>query len=235
MLLGPDLKEELPVLYLRLRDAAERRAVRIVELSAPRQRAHAVRLAVAAPRPGEQASLLRALVGSGPASGLGIDDAEIEAVRDNSARERWWSSSDAPTSRESAAFTVDAAAALLAAHPAATFLPPCAAATSVGALDMGLSPGMLPGRAGWPTPAATSGRLAAAAAGAGSRCRRHPQAAAAGRIGCLILLGVDPLADFPDRDLARRAWPACTVIAVDTFLTESSRQADVVLAVGRVR
>ena len=45
-----------------------------------------------------------------------------------------------------------------------------------------------------------------------------------------MLLGADPLADFPDRDLAERALAgAGTVIAVDTFLTESSRQADVVL------
>jgi NADH-quinone oxidoreductase subunit G len=58
------------------------------------------------------------------------------------------------------------------------------------------------------------------------------EAAAAGRIGCLILLGVDPIADFPDRDLARRGLAgAGTVIALDAFLTESSRQADVVLAV----
>ena len=34
VLLGPDLKEELPVLYLRLRDAAEKRRSRIVEFSA---------------------------------------------------------------------------------------------------------------------------------------------------------------------------------------------------------
>jgi NADH-quinone oxidoreductase subunit G len=33
VLLGPDLKEELPVLYLRLRDAAEKRRSRILELS----------------------------------------------------------------------------------------------------------------------------------------------------------------------------------------------------------
>ena len=33
VLLGPDLKEELPVLYLRLRDAAEKRRSRIIEFS----------------------------------------------------------------------------------------------------------------------------------------------------------------------------------------------------------
>ena len=57
------------------------------------------------------------------------------------------------------------------------------------------------------------------------------EAAADGRIELLVLLGADPIADCPDADLARRAIAgARRVIAVDTFLTESSRQADVVLA-----
>ena len=52
------------------------------------------------------------------------------------------------------------------------------------------------------------------------------------RIGCLVLLGADPLADFPDRDLARRALAGPgQVVALDAFLTASSSQADVVLAV----
>ena len=98
---------------------------------------------------------------------------------------------------------------------------------------MGLAPGLLPGRsaltdaggalrAAWPLLPAQRGLDAAGIL----------DAAAAGRIGCLVLLGSDPLADFPDRDLARRALAgAGRVIALDAFLTESSRQADVVLAV----
>ncbi|MGH9163997.1 MAG: molybdopterin oxidoreductase family protein, partial [Acidimicrobiales bacterium] len=55
-------------------------------------------------------------------------------------------------------------------------------------------------------------------------------AAAEGRIQALVLLGADPVADFPDRQLARQALAgAGFVIAVDTFLTASSRQADLVL------
>jgi NADH-quinone oxidoreductase subunit G len=57
------------------------------------------------------------------------------------------------------------------------------------------------------------------------------EAAAAGRIDLLVLLGVDPLADCPDADLARRALAgARRVIAIDTFRTESAGRADVVLA-----
>ena len=46
----------------------------------------------------------------------------------------------------------------------------------------------------------------------------------------LILLGADPLTDFPDHDLATRALAgARTVIALDQFQTASSQQADVLL------
>ena len=56
-------------------------------------------------------------------------------------------------------------------------------------------------------------------------------AAAEGRVDLLVLLGADPLADVPDAELARRALAgARTVIAVDTFLTDSAAAADVVLA-----
>ena len=97
---------------------------------------------------------------------------------------------------------------------------------------MGLSPGLLPGgvklaeagdalRARWPSLPAEPGL------DAGGILR----AAADGRIACLVLLGADPVSDFPDRDLALRALDgAGTVVAVDTFLNESSRRADVVLA-----
>jgi len=57
------------------------------------------------------------------------------------------------------------------------------------------------------------------------------RAAADGRIDVLVLLGADPLADFPDADLAERGLTgARTVLAVDTALNASSKRADVVLA-----
>jgi NADH-quinone oxidoreductase subunit G len=125
-----------------------------------------------------------------------------------------------------------AAAAIHAAHPQVRFLTALRRANVHGALDMGMAPGVLPGRvaldaarswfhAAWPTVPEqpgldTAGILAAAAEG---------------RIDTLILLGADPVADFPDRDLAERGISgARTVIAVDLFLTASSKRADVVLA-----
>ncbi len=78
----------------------------------------------------------------------------------------------------------------------------------VGAIEMGLVPGE-----------------------GGMRVLEIANAAASGKIECLILLGCDPLADFPDTDLARRMMAgAPRIIAIDTFLTKSNMPADVVLA-----
>jgi NADH-quinone oxidoreductase subunit G len=132
---------------------------------------------------------------------------------------------------ESAEWVADAAASLRRDLPEARFLTALRRANVHGALDMGLTPGFLPGRVdldegrawfaeAWPTlperPGLdTTGMLAAAAAG---------------RLDVLILLGADPLADFPDRNLATRALEQVgTVIALDLFLTESAGRAAVVL------
>ena len=78
----------------------------------------------------------------------------------------------------------------------ATVLPAFRRGNVVGALQVGMRP-----RAG------------------GLDTRGTLQAAADGKIECLVLVGADPLADFPDTDLARRALAgARRIIAVDTFL-----------------
>jgi NADH-quinone oxidoreductase subunit G len=71
---------------------------------------------------------------------------------------------------------------------------------------MGLAPGVLPGRVSledghrWFTDA-----WGAAPEQRGRDAHGILAAAAAGELQALVLLGADPLADFPDRDLARRA------------------------------
>jgi predicted molibdopterin-dependent oxidoreductase YjgC len=100
----------------------------------------------------------------------------------------------------------------------------------LGAIDMGLAPGILPGRVAlddahaWFVDAWGS-----APEDVGLDAHGILSAAADGNIHALVLLGADPLADFPDRALARRALAAAgLVIAVDLFATDSVRQADVV-------
>ena len=76
-----------------------------------------------------------------------------------------------------------------------------------GALDAGLAPGFLPGRVSLDAGREWFTRRGAARArderGLDAR-RASSRAAADGKIEVLVLLGADPVADFPDADLARR-------------------------------
>jgi NADH-quinone oxidoreductase subunit G len=215
VLLGGDIKEELPVLYLRLRGAAVDHGLKILELSS-----------VETGMTRYATTSVRAVPG-GFASAL--DDPKAKALLNGAAKVVCVLGR--PSVAESADGVIDAAAALLAAAPDTTFLSGLSRANVHGALDMGLAPGMLPGRVsladGREWIGSTWGELPAEA---GLDAHGILTAAAEGKLQGLVLLGADPLADFPDRDLARRALAgAGTVIAVDAFLTASSRQADVVL------
>ena len=194
VLLGPDLKEELPVLYLRLRDAAEKRRSRLLEISPKdtglsRYAWRSVRY-----EPGGQAGVARDVLAEPEvAEQLGTGPVVVVVGRANLAEPEGW--------------TLQALQAVLGAAPSATVLPVLRRGNVRGALTAGLTPG----EGG----ADTSGIL---------------QASADGGVSALVLLGADPLADFPDAGLARRGLAgAGVVVAVDTHLTASSRSAHLLL------
>jgi NADH-quinone oxidoreductase subunit G len=100
-----------------------------------------------------------------------------------------------------------------------------------GALDCGLTPGFLPGRV-----TLDAGRDWFARRWGGVPKERGLdtegilRAAAEGRLDVLVILGSDPVSDFPDSNLARDAIANVpTLIAVGAFLTQTSSRADVVL------
>src|SRR5262249_6765920 len=100
-----------------------------------------------------------------------------------------------------------------------------------GALDMGLAPGVLPGRVDLHNGRAWfEQEWGVIPEDHGLGTFGMLTAAAAGELRTLVLLGADPLSDYPDRDLAERGIEgAACVVAVDCFETESVREADVVL------
>ncbi len=232
LMLGPDVKEELPVLFLRLRHAVLDDDVKVVELATTETgttplAAHSLRH-----QPGHTLPLVRALLAG--ESGDEVAGVAPEAIKAASAL-----LADRPVTvilgrtnlAESSRSLVVAAAAIHEAHPDVRFLFALRRANVRGALELGMAPGVLPGRvtldAGrdwfaerWPTVPSAKGL------DAGGILR----AAAEGKVDTLVLLGADPLADFPDRDLAERGLAgARMVISTDQFLTESVKQADVVL------
>ena len=192
ILLGPDLKEELPVLYLRIKGAADKRKIRVIEIAATdtgmtRYCAKSVRYS-----PGSQAAAVRQVLADEASQ---IAKGNVVAIVGRASLS------------ESAHFTMDALAELQAGIPDLRVLPALRRGNVIGAIEAGLRPGV-----------------------EGKDARGILEAAAAGRIGCLVLLGADPLSDIPDTDLARRALAGATsVIAIDTFLTESASHASVIL------
>jgi NADH-quinone oxidoreductase subunit G len=195
ILLAPDLKEELGVLYLRLRDAAEKKRSRIIEFTPKLSGLTRYAWRSIGYEPGTQVAAVRqALADPEIAAQIARGPVVIVAGRANLA--------------ESTDATLGALHQLLTDVPGATVLPAWRRANVVGALQVGMTPG-------------DGGMYTAGVL----------QAAADGKIECLVLLGTDPLGDHPDTDLARRALAgARRIIAVDTFLTDSSKRADVVFA-----
>jgi NADH-quinone oxidoreductase subunit G len=231
VLLGPDLKDELPVLHLRLRRAAVELKVPVIDLTVAGAPVTPTTISVR-PAPGELGAVVERLVA---AREKGQDGGDPVAAAAKVLRER---AGDVVVvlGRGSLAESPDAtlrAAAALAALPNVKFLSALRRGNVHGALELGLAPGVLPGRV-----ALDDGREAFTAAwGAVPESRGLDatgilQAAAAGKVHALVLLGCDPLSDFPDRALARDALDAVSsIIAVDGFLSDSVRQADVVLPV----
>ena len=241
LLIGPDPKEELGTLYLRLRHAIVNDGVRLIEVT-PRATglshlaAHSLR-----PPPGTTAQAVAALVASA-ASGDGFeaDLAGVDRSALEAAAQCLSGATDGVTvvlgraSLAESAGAVAAAAAELARLPSARFLVVLRRGNVIGALEAGLTPGLLPGRvrlddtdgcgpmaAAWPRMPASSGMDAAGVL----------RAAVRGDIDVLVLLGADPLNDFIDRDLAYRGLRgASVVVAVDLFVNDSTSLAgDIVL------
>jgi NADH-quinone oxidoreductase subunit G len=216
VLLGPDPKEQLPVLYLRLRHAIVEDGAKLVEIGAAptgltKHASQSVRCL-----PGDLAEAVRSLLDRG------FMKAEAGPVTVVVGR---------PALSEDATAIAAATSMLHEALPEARFLPALVRGNVFGALDMGLAPGLLPGRQVVGERSELAEAWQSVPKDRGLDATGILQAAAAGQIEVLVLLGADPVNDFPDRSLAERALEgASTVIAVDQFLTDSSSRAHVVLA-----
>ncbi|MBT8201083.1 MAG: NADH-quinone oxidoreductase subunit NuoG [Acidimicrobiia bacterium] len=221
VLWGPDLKEELPVLYLRVRHAAQQGAKLIV--IHPRRTGLDDRATFKVVyKPGEGPALLNKLVEGDP--GL----AEVRAAIN-----------EGPvvglvgrTGLTEDPRLAEAVAAFLRELPKATLMPLARRSNVYGALDMGVSPRLLPGRV---SSASESGKAA---------LREHwgslpddfgrdtigiIDGLADGHLKGLVMMGSDPVRDVPSGNRAAEALSRAEfVVAIDTFLNDSAAAADVV-------
>ncbi len=235
VLLAPDLKEELPVLYLRLREAVLKKGLKVVEITPQATSFTPLAAHTLMYRTGDAALVVSALLGKtavGPTGEIGgVVGQQIEA-----AGAILKSAGDVVViaGRQSVAESGQGVAdsiGLFAEYSNARVLPALRRSNVMGALDMGLAPGVLPGRvslkegSGW-----FAQHWGSVPKKAGLDTNGIMRAAAGGEIDVLILLGADPILDFPDRELAREALAnAGTVISVDILPNESVRSADIVL------
>jgi NADH-quinone oxidoreductase subunit G len=230
--IGPDVREELPVLFLRLKHAVERDGVRLIEIVPARTALSKYATATLVVPPGRAAEVVAALATTAAVDGINAEQlAAARAAYGVGAGESVSVLIGRSNVAEGSEFTTAAIAAAVALRDGVRFLPLLRRGNVNGALDMGLAPGLLPGRRSLdnPTPALTE-RWGALPTTPGLDTAGILAAAAEGRIDTLILLGADPIADFPDQRLADRGLTgARQVIVVDTFLNDSSQRADIVL------
>jgi NADH-quinone oxidoreductase subunit G len=246
-----DLREELPVLFLRLREAVVKHGTRLIEIGPTPTALSPLAAAVLAARPGEAPLVAKALTGdAGAASTLGArhEGAALDAARalldGHPGGEGVVIIAGRGSYAESGEVTAAALRTLAAALPKATFLPALRRGNVFGALDMGLAPGLLPGRvsleegrrrfiAAWGSvPAATGRSTAEILASMAGETTSHPGAGAEGpAVTALFMLGADPLSDFPDHEVAKKALSAGHfVVAVTGHPSQSvDAYADVVL------
>jgi NADH-quinone oxidoreductase subunit G len=127
VLLAPDLKEELPVLYIRLRDAVQKKGVRIIEVSPTETGISQLAWRSVRSEAGTTATALKSLLSDADvAAQLASGPVVIVAGRGNLA--------------ELATHTMSAIDAVVAHNPSATVLPVLRRGNVRGALTVGLAP-----------------------------------------------------------------------------------------------
>ena len=226
LVVGLDTREELPILHLRLRKAASRGA-KLFVIHPRRTALSDVAEHVICP-PGGEADLLERLL-----EGSGSDDDRIRGIAEATAGARdgtlilcgprLGDSTGAIGMAATAASTLGARFALLARR-----------AGDRGALRGGVHPALLPGGRlleDAAERAEVEGVWGATLAGVPGRDTRAILEAAARReLAMLYLVGVDPLVDYPDAELARAAVVNAGFLVVQDIAAGAYRQAaDVIL------
>ncbi len=218
---GPDLKEELPVLYLRVRRAVTEMGAELVVVSPRRTGLDKVATHALRYRPGGAMAMLQRLRSGAAAAGAFAQGPVVALIGRTGLGE------EPAVSEAAASWAVDL--------PGARILPLVRRANTVGALDMGVAPDLLPGRVAVGDTAAAADLRAVWGEFADDRghgAGEILEGLATGDMGALILVGADPVRDHPNPAKARRAIAAAGfVVAFDLFISDSSAMADVVLPV----
>lgn len=220
LLWAPDLKEEHPILYLRVRRAAQELGATLIVVH-PRATGlddRATHKFTYVPGAGwDTFAALTAGAEGFAGARAALDEGPVVAIV-------------GPTGLTEDPLLAESIAAFARDLPGSTVLPLARRSNTFGALDMGVAPDLLPGRVATNPGTAIAEWGEDAILTEGLDTRGILESAAAGRISALLLVGADPLRDVPDHDLARRALDRVDiVIAIDCLPTDSVASADIVL------
>ena len=215
-----DLREELPVLFLRLREAVVQHGHALVEFAFGASALRSVARVALPVRPGEAHLVAAALATSDARApqGVAFNDAELARARAllSETGEGVVFVVGRPNLAESPEILERALRILAAGFPRAKFLKALRRSNVMGALDMGLAPGLRPGRG---FNAGVVGRDALA----------QLDAMAAGEQKAVVLLGGCLLGNVLDVAHAKLALSASDVIVVTGHGGATLAYADVVL------
>jgi NADH-quinone oxidoreductase subunit G len=201
LVVGLDAENELPILHLRIRKAVRKNGAKVFVVGPRTSRLHDVGEHLLSVPGGEATFLSRLAAAEDEATLLGRAMAALRAAGPDAVVLA------GPRLAESAGAIAQASA--LARSVGARFAYLCRRANDRGALQAGLHPALLPGGRS----VEDDGERSEVEVAWGALIPRKPgrdatsilQAAADHQIDVLYLVGVDPLTDFPDAALARRA------------------------------
>jgi NADH-quinone oxidoreductase subunit G len=213
-----DLREELPVLFLRLRESAVRKNNSLVELAFGSSALHSVARVSLAVRPGEANAVAQALGSGAYSKDFAFAEADLKKAHDllGETGEGVVFVVGRPNLAESPRVVESAIRTLATRYPEATFLGALRRSNVNGALDMGLAPQLRPGR-GFDD------------SQAGRDTTAQVEAMILGEQKALLLLGGCLLANVVDVARATAALEAAKVVAVTGHGGATLAYADVVL------
>ena len=225
LLWAGDLKEELPVLYLRVRRAATILGADLIVVHPRWTGLSDVAKHVITYRPGEGADTLRRLKAGTDSLADARETLNFGPVVALIGRT---GGAEDPRLAESVA-------AFVRELPDATILPLARRPNVYGALDMGVSAELLPGRVSVHDAdgrAALEDHWGPLPEGRGKHATEILESLRDGSIRALITLGADPIGNHPQPGLAAEAIEAAEfVVSLDIFLNQTSSRADVVFPV----
>ena len=211
LFIGEDLKETMPALFLRLRDAVVRGHVDLFETTYRQTALSGDAKSSIRPLPGQLAASVEGLFAPDRRS----DSTQIDPDKPLTVIV------GRPNIAESPSFLGAAISKVRVARPEAKFIVASRRGNSVGAIANGLAPSFT-------SASGESGDLDVQS----RTTEAILEAAKNGEVHTLVLLGADPIGDFPDKELAEAALGNVdNIVAVDCFQNESSSLASVFLPV----